>query len=44
MYNRKTLQKSLHVSNIRDLRLFAEQKISDKKEIAFSEFVVLAVN
>ena len=32
------------MKNILDLSLFMEQGISGKKEIAFSEFVVLAVN
>ena len=30
--------------NLRDLNLFIEQDISDKKETAFSEFFALAVN
>ena len=34
----------LHVNNIWGFRLFIEQDISDKKQIAFSELVVLAVN
>ena len=32
------------MKNILDLSLFMKQGISGKKEIAFSEFVVLAVN
>ena len=34
----------LHVDNIWDFSLFIEEDISDKKYIAFSEFVVLGVN
>ena len=36
--------KCLHVDNIWDFSLFIEEDISDKKYIAFSEFVVLGVN
>ena len=32
------------MKNIWDLRLFIEQDISDRKQIAFSEFVILAEN
>ena len=32
------------MKNMWDLRLFIEQDISDRKQIAFSEFVILAEN
>ena len=32
------------MKNIWDLRLFIEQDVSDRKQIAFSEFVILAEN
>ena len=40
----KIFVKFLHVNNAWDFSLSIEQDISDKKEITFSEFIVLAVN
>ena len=34
----------LNVKNMWDFSLFIEQDVSDKKEMAFSEFVIFAVN
>ena len=40
----KSENKIFTCENLRDLNLFIEQDISDKKETAFSEFFALAVN
>ena len=36
--------KDLHMNNMCNFSLFIEQDVSDKKQIAFAEFVVLEVN